>query len=115
MIQNFQDKHFASLLTAQQRYNAVKALALLDEANTKAQIKNIQILKFKNLLNQDTKIHSKFRDTISFLSEPSAMIIENEFINKDNSKDWYDNHFSKATYYKKRRKAIEEFLYFYLN
>ncbi|WP_029608668.1 MG284/MPN403 family protein [Mycoplasma simbae] len=97
----------ANSFSAQQRYNVVKSLAQLDKANNELGFK-----QYKGKIIP--KYRSRFAQTMAMLTPISSMIIENEFNNK-NTKDWYDKHFSKTTYYKNRKKAIEEFLYFYLN
>ncbi|QBF34854.1 hypothetical protein EG856_02945 [Mycoplasmopsis phocirhinis] len=107
-----QNQYF-NTLSPQQRYNAVKSLAMLDKAFKKYQIKNKFIDKTLNE-NNVPLILSKFQRTLEFLKPQNAFIIKNEF-NEHNNRDWYDLHFSKTTYYKNRKNAIEEFLYFYLN
>ncbi|MCR8966486.1 MG284/MPN403 family protein [Mycoplasma zalophidermidis] len=109
---DLRNQYFNSFLTNQQRYNAVKSLALLDKANKKAQLKMTLNNRVKNT---EINNYSKFDQTIEMLNKNSKLIIENEFVIKNQDKEWYDMHFSRTTYYKKRRKAIEEFLYFYLN
>ncbi|MCS4536977.1 MULTISPECIES: MG284/MPN403 family protein [unclassified Mycoplasma] len=111
MIQTI--NQYYNTLSPQQRYNAVKSLAMLDKAYKKNEVKNKLLLSIQNN-NKANFPESKFQRTLELLKPESAFIIRNEF-NENNNRDWYDLHFSKTTYYKNRKKAIEEFLYFYLN
>lgn len=112
-MNNIQNMYFTQHISSAERYNAVKSLAMLDKANKKAQL----MLKYSNKMNQtnDNAPISRFKETLSLMDKTSAMIIEKEFDEYNTDKFWYDKYFSKTTYYKNRKKAIEEFLYFYLN
>ncbi|QJR43601.1 hypothetical protein HLA87_02260 [Mycoplasma miroungigenitalium] len=99
---DLRSQYFNSFLTNQQRYNAVKSLALLDKANKKAQLKMTQNSQVNSIgINN----YSKFDQTIEMLNKNSKLIIENEFVIKNQDKEWYDMHFSRTTYYKKKKKS----------
>ncbi|AIA29249.1 hypothetical protein MCAL160_0957 [Mycoplasmopsis californica HAZ160_1] len=100
-------------MSPHQRYNVVKALASLEKDNITKSLDPIELNP--NAFEKANKKYSKFMQTLRLLSPASELIIKNEFCTKTYDKEWYDKHFSRTTYYKNRKKAIEEFLYFYLN
>lgn len=112
---NTQLNYFGNFLSPKDQYNIVKSLAKLDYADKKSKIKIAQNNFGNSSKLIDTMQNSKFMQTLELLPKDSAFIIENEFTKKNNSKDWYEEKFSRTTYYKNRKKAIKEFLYFYIN
>ena len=63
--------------------------------------------------NDLKKLISAFEIVINALSPESQVIINNEFIlKKDN--DWWNEYYSRATYYRMKTRALEEIL-FYVN
>ena len=65
-------------------------------------------LKQKNILN--IKSLSIFETILSLLSEDEVRIIQNDFIKKKKS-DWYQDHWSKTTYYKIKNRSIDRFIF----
>ena len=59
------------------------------------------------------KLISAFEIVINALSPESQVIINNEFILKKDS-DWWNEYYSRATYYRMKTRALEEIL-FYVN
>lgn len=49
----------------------------------------------------------------SMLSSNSRIIIDKEYICKDDNSYWWEKYYSRSTYYRQRIKAINEFLEIY--
>ncbi|QZE12592.1 MG284/MPN403 family protein [Mycoplasma sp. Ms02] len=47
------------------------------------------------------------------MSKKEAWIIENTYINDEDNTTWYENYFSRSNFYKKRKEAVDQFLYLY--
>lgn len=56
---------------------------------------------------------SSFEMIINALSQDSQLIIKNEFVEQRND-EWWIDYYSRATYYRLKTRALEEFL-FYIN
>ncbi len=73
--------------------------------------------KFNNLLS-DTKIilqrttDSRFVETLDYMNKENAEFIKKYFINQDEYSA--KNNMSKSAYYRLRKEAIEEFVYYYI-
>lgn len=61
-------------------------------------------------IDNNLKIKSFFEQVLDLLSPTSHLIIENLYLKRDISKNWFDKYFCKTTYYKRKHDAIDEFL-----
>ncbi|EIE41329.1 hypothetical protein MCANUFG1_03240 [Mycoplasmopsis canis UFG1] len=74
----------------------------------------------KTIDNLEKEIYNDANNTIRFIlsqmSPEGAWMIENCYLNEETRdvNEWYLKHFSKTTFYKKKKAAILEFTSFYL-
>lgn len=101
-----------------QKYRSVETIINMEKAIF---LKNRQedfIEKYykKNVNSRSNNYFSdKFKRVYNCLSGVSQLIIKNEFMKQSENKLWYQDYFSKSTYYKNRKNAIDEFLIYYLD
>ncbi|MDI4567716.1 MAG: hypothetical protein E7Y34_01370 [Mycoplasma sp.] len=55
---------------------------------------------------------SYFEKMLKIMDVNHRLIIQNDFIEQSKNSSWYENYWSKSTYYKLKHEAIEEFLSF---
>ncbi|VEU75691.1 Uncharacterised protein [Mycoplasmopsis maculosa] len=113
-------KEIHSLLRNNEKYKIVQTICNLEINKLKINEMNkngITITSLDQINNYKlNKIHGRIKDTISKLNYANKIILLNDFIFKnENNKFWYEEFFSKSTYYKKRAEAVEEFLFYFLN
>ncbi|WP_027120573.1 MG284/MPN403 family protein [Mycoplasmopsis lipofaciens] len=113
MYSNF-NQYFMGLLSTKDKVNAIKTICKLEDANECAKLKKINNANL-DLNKKITLPLNKLNKVLRLLSKNSLLIIRNDFINKYKSKNWFEQYFSKTTYYKYKREALEEFLYLYVN
>ncbi|VDR41874.1 Uncharacterised protein [Mycoplasmopsis caviae] len=101
-----------------QKYRSVETIINMEKAIF---IKNKQeAFSDKYSTNNEASFRSKnfftdkFKKVFNCLSNVSQLIIKNEFMKRNENKLWYEDYFSKSTYYKNRKIAIDEFLIYYL-
>lgn len=63
------------------------------------------------ILNQNkaNRAISVFEQLLNVLSPTSRLIIENMFLVPNKNEEWHDKYFSKTTFYKKSKIAMDEF------
>ncbi|EGV00492.1 hypothetical protein MCSF7_03038 [Mycoplasmopsis columbina SF7] len=105
--------NYFSNMSSKEKYKTVQYICNIEKLNDK----NFQLASHNqnNIVSAGLKPVNKLKKTLALLSEHSKLIIEKDFLNKYGDKRWMDDLFSKATYYKYKNNAVEEFLYFYLN
>lgn len=114
--------YFNNCLTPKEKTDAIKSLCKIEIANEKWNISKENSLKFseqdktKNIFNIISHYQSvsKLRKVLSYMKPDNAKLIEECFI-KNKKPEEISKYISKATYYRNRKNAIEEFLYYYLN
>lgn len=113
--------YFMGLVSSKEKLDAIKAICKLEKINQKANERmalnpKIKNGHYNNALSQVTiEPINKLKKILSMLTETSANIIQHEFLENLTCKEWIDKYFSRATYYKRRKEAIEEFLFYYFN
>ncbi|WP_027334549.1 MG284/MPN403 family protein [Mycoplasmopsis felifaucium] len=103
-----------------EKYKAVETICRLEKA--KAKLESHKSLKDrKNNLSSIDKtfknnnfLSDKLLRVLDCLCEDSKHIIINEFF-ENSGQLWYEDFYSKTTYYKKRKFAVEEFLSYYID
>ena len=85
-----------------------KTNKLLDEKKKSLKLNDsAQIESWKTL-----KSISIFETIISLLEPELGLIIENDFI-KLRNQNWYNDYWSKSTYYKLKHQAIDQFIFLF--
>lgn len=117
--------YYKDLVSSKEKENAVKTICKMEKINSEANKRIRLYLKSQMDKNKDyetTEEYKKllinaqnkhFSDVLNSLDPINYLIILNNYIKQNTNKDWTDEYFSKTTYYKKRKSAIEEFLYLY--
>lgn len=102
-----------------EKYKIVETICRIEKAKAKFDLQKRLTLRKQNLSIADyqekNNLYSdKLKQVLDCLSESSQNIIKNEFLF---SKEifWYEKYFSKTTYYKKRKEAVDEFLAYYID
>ncbi|MGY5139198.1 MG284/MPN403 family protein [Mycoplasmopsis gallinarum] len=110
-----------SNLTDLNKYKSVASICQLEIARSKVAKQENLINEYKNSKREDKPLSDyfseHFKKTLLCLSDLSKLIIQEEFLNGLHKKEncWFETYFSKSTYYKKRKQAIDEFLFYYLD
>ncbi|WP_338822514.1 MG284/MPN403 family protein [Mycoplasmopsis felifaucium] len=109
--------YFQNTLTPKEKIDAIKSICKLEEANIKANklVKTAQNLFGANTINDYINTSgSKLHSILSIMTPENAKVFQDIFLNKVSK---YNNteFVSQSTYYRNRKNAIEEFLYYYIN
>ncbi|WP_029513165.1 MG284/MPN403 family protein [Mycoplasmopsis primatum] len=101
-------------MTDLEKYKAVAAIFRLEQARAKIDEKNFLLTSSRYKIDHQIKsfYSNKFMKVLSSLSKNYKHLLENEFL-KDNDSFWYTDFYSKTTYYKYRKNAVNEFLIYY--
>ncbi|WP_406616993.1 MG284/MPN403 family protein [Mycoplasmopsis adleri] len=105
-----------------EKYRAVEAICRLEKASARINAKegfksrssSSSLLDNQPFHKENIFLSDKFKNILECLSDDSKHIIFMEFI-KPKHNFWYEDFYSKTTYYKKRKKAVNEFLSYYIN
>ncbi|MGP1451385.1 MAG: MG284/MPN403 family protein [Metamycoplasmataceae bacterium] len=110
--------YYKDLISIKEKEEAVKTICKMEKINAEANRRIKLLLKtdeknldYKTLLLSNKNNH--FKKVLDSLDPLSYLIILNTYIKQHNDKDWMDEYFSRSTYYKRRKIALEEFLYLY--
>ncbi|QSF13469.1 MG284/MPN403 family protein [Mycoplasma sp. Mirounga ES2805-ORL] len=100
-----------------EKYKGVKAICRIELSKAKANwhTTHFQNLNKKHSTNIEDYYSENFSKTLACLTDLSKKIIIEEFLRKNKNQFWYEEYFSKSTYYKRRSEAIIEFLSLYTN
>ncbi|MGY5139141.1 MG284/MPN403 family protein [Mycoplasmopsis gallinarum] len=106
------NNYFSNKLSSIEQAKIVKTICKMEKINR-------SLWKEKEKINNKSKIKyepiNRLNKVLNLLGTNSKLIIENDFINQNTNKDWMLDYFSSTTYYKFRKIATEEFLYYYFN
>lgn len=100
-------------IPTKEKINIIKTLRLIDKEMDKAKLVRE---KFNNLLghkdHSTENYRSRFVKTLDYMNKENAEFIKKYFINQDEYSA--KNNMSKSAYYRLRKEAIEEFVYYYI-
>ncbi|WP_029512872.1 MG284/MPN403 family protein [Mycoplasmopsis iners] len=107
------NSNFFIELSNKEKYKTVEKICNIEKYNSK----RYHMLKTQKHFSVDKpfKPENRLQKVMEMLGEISKLIIENDFLTKYSDKNWYEDYFCKTNYYKYKNKAVEEFLYYYLN
>lgn len=101
-----------------EKYKTVETICRLEIARAKMMRANdITNYSPKTLLDYKEKefFSKKLLRVLECLTKEQRHLIKNEFLNKDKKKFWYEDFYSKTTYYKRRSEAVNDFLLLYID
>ncbi|WP_406613803.1 MG284/MPN403 family protein [Mycoplasma corogypsi] len=108
------------IFKAEKLYNQIikEKLLILDRLRQMQQITEDKYYDLKNNLEDKISDANSIAKTVIINMGPqNKWMMEKCFIEQAELQDkkWYEEYFSKSTYYKRKREAITEFLSFYFN
>lgn len=110
--------YFNDALSAKEQMEAIKSLCKLEIANKKArenEVNRYALLGLNHYAKQNLLTKTKIDSILAIMSPESANFFKKCFLGRNKKENYDDLNMSKSTYYRARKKVIEEFLYYYLN
>ncbi len=107
----YKDKK-ALVMAACQMYKRLYAIkGFINEKKTGGQLSLND--KIVDAGRESFKSISLFETLIGLLNVDHALIIKKDFIDDKHDEKWYENHWSKTTYYKIKKEALDAFLFLF--
>lgn len=106
--------YFMGLISHKDQNSVLHNIFKMEKVNEQAYKKTIERGDKVNILKNIFKPKNKSQHILSIMKPELAQIIKEDFL-KSQSKNWFKDYYSKNTYYKYRKQAVEEFLYHYFN
>ncbi|UUD35028.1 hypothetical protein NPA07_04445 [Mycoplasmopsis caviae] len=106
--------YFMGLISHKDQSNIMQNILTMEKVNEEAYKKISENEPEKSLLLTESRPKNKSKHILSIMKPQLAKIIREDFLNRSN-KNWFKDFYSKNTYYKYRKQAVEEFLYHFFN
>lgn len=103
-------------MTDLEKYKFVATICRIEKARAKLDEKSSLFSSDRNKMNYTGRsfFSEKFNRALKCLEDNYKHLITKEFLEKENNY-WYEEFYSKTTYYKYRKNAVNEFLAYYLD
>ncbi|UUM25650.1 hypothetical protein NQV05_00640 [Mycoplasmopsis agalactiae] len=99
-----------------EKYKFVATICRIEKARAKLDERSNLLYSNRNKIHHRSRtfFSDKFNRALECLEDNYKHLITKEFLEKENNY-WYEEFYSKTTYYKYRKKAVDEFLAYYLD
>lgn len=103
-------------MTDLEKYKFVATICRIEKARAKLDEKSSLFSSDRNKMNYTGRsfFSEKFNRALECLEDNYKHLITKEFLEKENNY-WYEEFYSKTTYYKYRKNAVNKFLAYYLD